>query len=448
MTIISRYSNLFALVDIITITAMAFLTSLLLFASVPTLCVTILWLLIMTFGFLYKKGVYKSKKFSLGYIYLIFESILIATVLASIPLIFIKQNAIVIVPMTLYALATFFIMLMIRGIKVFVVNVLKKEKNVLIVGAGQNGKLIASEIQARPELGLKVVGFLDDNMNTIEDEDSSIPVLGLTCDSEAVIKDNNVKIVIIAVKSRMDSNILTDLVKGIPLGVRVWRMPKFYEKITKKYLASKMAVNWLFYDCVKKKALIYTNMKRICDVLGALFLLLITLPLSIIAMIGIKFSDFGPIFFSQTRSGKFEKPFKMLKFRTMYQNEVADDFDDEVSDVNINDKRVMPFGRILRKFHIDELPQMINVLRGEMSIVGPRPVREEIYFENKNKIPFWESRNWVHPGWCGWQQINVNDPSAEERLGYDLYYIKHRNAVWEISIVIQYIIKVLTGKLS
>ncbi len=117
----------------------------------------------------------------------------------------------------------------------------KPVKNILIVGAGQDGKLIAEEIQSRPELGMKVVGFLDDNMNNIEEEDSSIPILGLTYDSEAVIKDNKVDTVIIAVKSRMDSNILTDLAKGIPLGVKVWRMPTFYAHITKNFLQ----IKWL-----------------------------------------------------------------------------------------------------------------------------------------------------------------------------------------------------------
>ncbi len=322
----------------------------------------------------------------------------------------------------------------------------KPVKNVLIVGAGQDGKLIAEEIKQRPELKLNVVGFLDDNMNSIEDEDSSIKILGLTCDSEAVIKDNNVKLVIIAVKSRMDSDILTDLVKGIPLGVKVWRMYRFYEKITHKFLVSKMSVNWLFYDCVRKRALMYALLKRICDILASIFILIITLPLSIIAVIGIKLSDLGPVFFTQMRIGKFGKPFKMIKFRSMYQDKVADNFDDDLTEVTSDDKRIMPFCKILRKFHIDEIPQMINVLRGDMSIVGPRTVREEVYYENKENIPFWECRNWVRPGWCGWQQLNVNEPTAEQRIGYDLYYIKHQNLLWDIALFIRYIGKVILGK--
>ncbi len=394
----------------------------------------------------YFKGLYSDVTLSLKNTYKLFESIVVGTAILSIPMLMISFSVVITLLLFCYAIYLLVLLFAVRVVFNLIAKcVNKKTKNVLIVGAGQDGKVIAEEIQARPELGLKVVGFLDDNMNTIEDEDSTIPILGLTCDSEAVIKDNNVKIVIIAVKSRMDSAILTDLVKGIPLGVKVWRMPKFYEKITKKYFISKMTVNWLFYACVKKKALLFAYIKRFCDIIASILIMILTSPISLIAALGIKFSDFGPVFYAQTRIGKFGKPFKMLKFRTMYQDTVNEDFDEDVNEVHADDKRIMPFCRILRKFHIDELPQMINVLKGEMSIVGPRPVREEVYYENKERIPFWECRNWVRPGWCGWQQANVCNPQAEERLEYDLYYIKHRNIAWEFTILIKYITKVLMG---
>ena len=295
---------------------------------------------------------------------------------------------------------------------------------------------------------MRVVGFLDDNMNNIEEEDSTIPILGLTYDSEAVIKDNHVDMVIIAVKSRMDSNILTDLAKGIPLGVKVWRMPTFYAYITQKLFTNKMAVNWLFYDYVRPKHILYLRLKKVIDIICAIAILIITLPITLIAMIGIKLSDFGPIFFMQTRIGKFGKPFKMIKFRTMYQDKVDEGFDDDLEEVNSDDKRIMPFCKWIRKFHIDDIPQMFNILKGEMSLVGPRPVREEVHFRNQENIPFWECRDWVRPGLTGWQQINAEDCIPEERLGYDLYYVKHRTLGWELAIFIQYVFKVLTGRLK
>ena len=405
-----------------------------------------LWFLVVTMLVLNLKGLYKIKTYRPKNLYMLFEGVTISTVIAGIPICLINFNILTVLLLIINAVCVFSGILFIRIVQLTYTKCFKSTKNVLIVGAGQDGKLIAEEIQARPALKLKGVGLLDDNMNTIEDEDSTIPILGLTCDSEAVIKDNNVKIVIVAVKSRMDSVILTDLIKGIPLGVKVWRMPKFYEKITHKYLVSKMTVNWLFYACVKKKALLFTYIKRFCDIISSIAIMLVTIPLSIIAMVIIKFSDFGPIFFTQTRIGKFGKPFKMIKFRTMYQDKVEEDFDEDIDQVHADDKRIMPFCKFLRKFHIDELPQMINVLRGEMSIVGPRPVREEVYYENREKVPFWECRNWVRPGWCGWQQINMTEPTSEERLEYDLYYIKHRHIVWEFLILLQFIAKVICGR--
>lgn len=405
-----------------------------------------LWFLVVTMLVLNLKGLYKIKTYRPKNLYMLFEGVTISTVIAGIPICLINFNILTVLLLIINAVCVFSGILFIRIVQLTYTKCFKSTKNVLIVGAGQDGKLIAEEIQARPALKLKVVGFLDDNMNTIEDEDSTIPILGLTCDSEAVIKDNNVKIVIVAVKSRMDSVILTDLIKGIPLGVKVWRMPKFYEKITRKYLVSKMTVNWLFYACVKKKALLFTYIKRFCDIISSIAIMLVTIPLSIIAMVIIKFSDFGPIFFTQTRIGKFGKPFKMIKFRTMYQDKVEEDFDEDIDQVHADDKRIMPCCKLLRKFHIDELPQMLNVLRGEMSIIGPRPVREEVYYENREKVPFWECRNWVRPGWCGWQQINMTEPTSEERLEYDLYYIKHRHIVWEFLILVQYIARVICGR--
>ena len=393
------------------------------------------------------KGFYRIRKYGFKDLYTLLEGVLIGSFIATILTIPLLNG--IATYLTLYNVLIIYVGLVFsRLVYLTYKKFFKPTKNILIVGAGQDGKLIAEEIQARPELGMKVVGFLDDNMNNIEEEDSSIPILGLTYDSEAVIKDNKVDMVIIAVKSRMDSNILTDLAKGIPLGVKVWRMPTFYSHITQKLFANKMAVNWLFYDYVRPKHYIYSYVKKFIDIVAAITILILTLPITLIAMLGIKLSDFGPIFFMQTRIGKFGKPFKMIKFRTMYQDKVDEDFDDDREEVNNDDKRIMPFCRWMRKFHIDDIPQMFNILKGEMSLVGPRPVREEAHYKHQESIPFWECRDWVRPGLTGWQQIKAEDCIPEERLGYDLYYVKHRTLMWEFLIFAQYLAKILTGRLK
>ena len=148
----------------------------------------------------YFKGIYKNTTLSLKNTFKLFEAIVVATAFLSIPMLLISFSVVTTLLLFCYAIYLLVLLFAVRVVFNLIAKcVNKKTKNVLIVGAGQDGKVIAEEIQARPELGLKVVGFLDDNMNTIEDEDSTIPIVGLTCDSEAVIKDNNVKIVIIAV---------------------------------------------------------------------------------------------------------------------------------------------------------------------------------------------------------------------------------------------------------
>ena len=437
---------IYAICDILVIGFLSFCFFSIYTESFTHLLYVLLMILSITFITLFLKGNYSSGSLIPKDYYKLFESLMVSTGIMCFIIFMLGGSPLFYTSIIFVGIFGFIAMCIIRLGLIFIKQITCRTKNVLIVGAGQDGKLIAEEIKQHPELKLNVVGFLDDNMNNIEDEDSSIKILGLTCDSEAVIKDNNVKLVIIAVKSRMDSDILTDLVKGTPLGVKVWRMYRFYEKITHKFLVSKMSVNWLFYDCVRKKALIYAYLKRVCDIFASIFILIITLPLSLIAAIGIKLSDLGPVFFTQMRAGKFGKPFKMIKFRTMYHDKLEDDFDDDRTEVLSNDLRIIPFCKILRKFHIDELPQMINVLRGDMSIVGPRPVMEEVYDENKENIPFWECRNWVRPGWCGWQQVNVNEPTAEQRMGYDLYYIKHQNLLWDICVFVRYVCKVVLGK--
>lgn len=416
------------------------------FNSVKSWAFVTLWLLLVFIFLLYKKGFYTKTSYKLKDVYFLFETVLSASVISGFPVIISNYFFYLIVLLLFNALFIFMLLLIIRIAAQCFTKIKREPHNVLIVGAGQDGKLIAEEIQSRPELGMRVAGFLDDNMNTIEEEDSSIPILGLTYDSEAVIKDNNVDTVIIAVKSRMDSNILTDLAKGIPLGVKVWRMPTIYAHITKKLFTSKMAVNWLFYDFVRPKYIMYSHIKRVLDIIVSILLLIITSPISLIASVMIKLTDFGPIFYTQTRIGRFGRPFKMVKFRTMYHDKVDEGFDDDLEEIKNDDKRIMPMCKWIRNFHVDDIPEMLNIIKGDMSMIGPRPVREEVYIENKDNIPFWACRNWVRPGITGWQQVKSEDCIPEERLGYDLYYVKHRNLLWEISIFLRYLIKIFTGK--
>ena len=192
MTVLSRSVYVMAVVDALII---AFVTSFTFVSFFNSWFLLALWFVAVTLFILYVKGVYRYKKIAARDLYNIFEGVTVATVIAGTPIFLLSFNIVTVLLLVFNFIGIMGGIFAFRFAYMIFTKLFNKEKNVLIVGAGQDGKLIAEEIQARPELGLRVVGFLDDNMNSIEDEDSTIPILGLTCDSDAVIKDNNVKIV-------------------------------------------------------------------------------------------------------------------------------------------------------------------------------------------------------------------------------------------------------------
>jgi exopolysaccharide biosynthesis polyprenyl glycosylphosphotransferase len=189
----------------------------------------------------------------------------------------------------------------------------------------------------------------------------------------------------------------------------------------------------------------YSKVKRIVDVAISTILLIITSPLFLIIPIIIKISSRGPIFYVQERSGLDEKRFKLIKFRTMVNN--AEENGPQWA--SENDPRVTRVGKILRKLRLDELPQLINVLKGDMSLIGPRPERDNFIRELKTKIRYYSLRFYVKPGITGWAQINyrygASLEDAIEKLAYDLYYIKNMSLLLDISIILKTIRVVLLG---
>ena len=200
---------------------------------------------------------------------------------------------------------------------------------------------------------------------------------------------------------------------------------------------------WFLENLSEGNKNIFDFIKRIYDLALASLILMITLPLWPIIGIIIRSESKGPVFFRQTRAGQNNKPFKILKFRTMT---IADK---DFAPTKENDARVTRFGSFLRKSRIDEIPQAINILKGEMSFVGPRPERPEYIEGLKTAIPFYKERMLVKPGLTGWDQISgeYHSPSREDsmkKLQYDLYYIKNRSIYLDLSIILKTISTVLS----
>ena len=402
---------------------------------------------------LFLKDNYKIREFNttLKNYYLLFEGIVFSQIPAVILLLIFAPGAQVF-EFILANLVTIFVILRVYRLlfHYYLFNI-KRTKNVLIMGSDKNAKLIADEIVNKKALKMNVIGFVKDIESEELVEEGNFKIYDANSDLKEIIYKNKVDIVIVAIKRRMEESILTNMVENIPNNVKVYKMPEFYELVTGKYYIDRMSINWLFYDFMNKRSVVYDFCKRIFDIVAALIILIVTSPILLYIGIRVKHTDGGYAIYTQNRVGKGGKVFKAYKLRTMYANDyVPQDGNIEHTEPQDEDKRVIPFCRFVRKARFDEIPQMINILCGEMSIVGPRTEWEDLVKIYSKEIPYYECRQWVKTGWTGWAQINqghcVSNDDVAEKLQYDLYYLKHRNILWEIGILVKAVFLALGGR--
>ena len=403
---------------------------------------------------LFLKDNYKVREFNvtLKNYYLLFEGVVFANIPAAILLLMFADNTKSLEFILANLLSVFVLLRTYRILFHYYLFNVKREKNILIVGTDKNARLIADEIINKKALRMNVVGFVQDNEGEdLIESGANISVIAKTSSINDVIKKNNIDIVIVAVKRRMEECVLTDMVENIPVNVKVYKMPLFYEMVTGKYFIDRMSVNWLFYDYMNSRSILYDFFKRLYDIIAALIILVVTFPILLYIGIRVKMTDGGPVIYTQNRIGKDGKPFKMYKLRTMYQNDYVPKAGNiEHTESQDQDDRVIPFCKFVRKARFDEIPQMINILKGEMSIVGPRTEWEHLVNIYSKEIPYYTCRQWVKTGWTGWAQINqghcVSSDDVSEKLQYDLYYLKHRNLLWEIGILVKAVFLALGGR--
>ncbi len=416
--------------------------------------ITVLLTVLSGLAVLFLKDNYKIREFNvtLKNYYLLFEGIVFSQIPAAALLLTFIQSPITFEYILANLLTIFVVLRLYRVLFHYYLFNIKRTKNVLILGAGKNAKLIADEILNKKALKMNVVGLIEDS----EDEQDFIPssnlrILSRPKNLKEIIKNNKVDIFIIGVKRRMEESLLTEMIEDIPKNVKVYKMPDFYEMVTGKYFIDRMSINWLFYDFMNRRSIIYDFCKRIYDIVSSIIILTLTFPVLLYIGIRVKLTDGGPAIYTQNRIGKNGKPFKMYKLRTMYKNDyVPKSGKIEHTEPQENDDRVIPFCKFVRKARFDEIPQMINILRGEMSIVGPRSEWEDLVKIYSSEIPYYMCRQWVKTGWTGWAQINqghcVSNDDVAEKLQYDLYYLKHKNIFWEISILVKAVFLALGGR--
>ena len=397
---------------------------------------------------LFLKGNYKIREFNITgkNTYLLFEGVVMMHIIPALYLFIFASSAIKTIEFLLVNIFTIFIALRLyRALFHYYLFKIKRTKNILILGTDERARIIADEIQGKYALKMRVAGFVQGENSSEEFiSDNNSPVYKDIKDLKSIIEEKDIDIVVIAQP--------TELIVTIPKGVDIYKMPDFYEMVTGKYYIDEKTITELYYQFATHQSVVYDFCKRTYDIIAALIILIVTLPITAYIAIRVKMIDGGNPIFTQTRVGKGGKTFECYKLRTMYVNDyVPKDGNDIKYAENVKgDDRIIPFCRFVRKARFDEIPQMINILKGDMSIVGPRAEWENEVEIFKRQIPFYTCRMWVKTGWTGWSHINMNPvftvDEEVERLEHDLYYIKHRNVLWEIFILVKAVFLACGGR--
>jgi exopolysaccharide biosynthesis polyprenyl glycosylphosphotransferase len=317
------------------------------------------------------------------------------------------------------------------------------EKRLLIIGAGRAGRYLLNAIRQTPGCGFLPVGFVDDDDQKVGTRLDDLPILGNSAQLPDLINELKINLAVVAITGERSRRLTNNLIMVSWDDCRLIDMPSFYEFLSGKLPTDHISDDWIFDWSVNSRKIYYIRIKRLIDVTMAGLCLMVASPLMLLIALLIKLDSRGPIFFRQERLGQKGKPFIIIKFRTMFHG--AENNGPVWTDYN--DPRITRIGRVIRKLRLDELPQLWNIIRGEMSFIGPRPLAHTSYMEN---IDFYKYRTLVKPGITGWAQVTFPEGltinSTQEKLKYDLYYIKNIGFMLDLAILLKTMRTVIFGK--
>jgi exopolysaccharide biosynthesis polyprenyl glycosylphosphotransferase len=286
----------------------------------------------------------------------------------------------------------------------------------------------------------------DERHKALLDEINNNPHLGYQCvgtySSLAEFKQSHSHVDVLVIhKTAMDEAENLESLLASP--IHVMDLAEAYEVILYKIPVHFINTHWIIHSISKRADAIYLFASRIIAIIFAVAVIITTFPITLITAFLVWYTDRGPILIRQDRTGLHGKPFKLYKFRSMIA--LGPDGQAEsgkaVWSTGDHDPRITPVGKIIRKLHIDEIPQMINLLKGDLSLVGPRPERPEFVSELEQQIPYYFMRHTIKPGFTGWAQIKFRYArtvlDSEEKFEYDLFYIKNRNFFLDIGIILK-----------
>jgi sugar transferase (PEP-CTERM system associated) len=321
-------------------------------------------------------------------------------------------------------------------------------ERIIVLGTGSLAGKIGDLVTAsRARFNHTLVGYVTCENNP---DASAVPprhIIGYADDLRDIAVREKASKIIVALSERRGTFPLRDLLTCKLKGIEIVDAPAFFEQATDKLMVESMTPSWLIFATGFRRTAFFSVAKRAVDVALSVVGIVLALPLFPFIVLLVKLDSTGPVFFSQRRVGKREKVFVLYKFRSMCQN--AESSTGAVW-AQKDDPRLRPIGSFLRKCRLDEIPQLYNVLKGDMSFVGPRPERPEFVEQLKEVIPFYSKRHFVKPGITGWAQVSFPYGSsmddALEKLRYDLYYIKNMSPILDTIIVLQTFKVVLFGR--
>jgi len=324
---------------------------------------------------------------------------------------------------------------------------LKLQERILVVGTGDTARKVVRQILDQREFAYRVIGFIDDDASRIGERIVNPGIVGTPADIASLIERHHVDRIVVGLSDRRGKLPVEELLRAKMAGIRVEDATTTYERITGKILIDDLRPSWLIFSDGFRVSRITRWLKRSIDLVLSLVIGLLSLPFMALTAIAIVLDSGLPILYCQERVGENGKPFTLCKFRSMRT-------DAEKAGTPLwardGDDRITRAGRFIRKARLDELPQIWNVIRGDMSFVGPRPERPFFVAELSKAIPFYQQRHAVKPGVTGWAQVKYRYGSsledAMEKLRYDLYYIKHLSIFFDLTIVFDTVKVVLFGK--
>jgi len=312
----------------------------------------------------------------------------------------------------------------------------------ILIGMSDLGCALTHDVQRRPDLGIDLLGYLDDGKQPSGSLHVPLECLGSTSQLMDVIEKTHASTLVIASQDRRGRLPVGELLRLRVGGMKIYEAGTLCEQVVGKLPVENVLPSWLIFSegfGLRHKLI---AVQRLYSFVFALLGLVFTLPVMALVAVAIKLDSKGPIFYSQERVGWNQRPFTLYKFRSMHQDAERKS---GPAWATLKDPRVTRVGAFLRRSHLDELPQLWNVLRGEMNLVGPRPERPSFVKVLEAASPFYTYRHLVRPGITGWQQVSSGYCSTVEeqleRLRYDLFYIKH------ISLSLDFFILFKTGRI-